>query len=336
MSLKKNLKRLLPRKIFQGEKEKSKKVKDDSLKEESIKEKEESIKTKLKRYESITQAEIKILIEEWYFRKTGKILDLENPRTYNEKIQWTKIYGDLPLMGKLADKFLVRDYVASKIGAEYLTNLYGVWDSEQDINFEELPKKFVLKATHGCNWNLIVTDKDKLDETTALSTARLWLMDNFSYSFGYEMHYSYCEPRLIAEEYLTNGVQYDPASDRSYEDLYDYKFWCFDGKVYYIQLLTSRAIGIKMAFYDCAWDKMNFVYSYQQNTHDVPKPDNLELMIRLAEKLAEGFPHVRVDFYRLNDGRIVFGEMTFTTRSGVCTWDPPEADEMMGTLFHIP
>lgn len=135
--------------------------------------------------------------------------------------------------------------------------------------------------------------------------------------------------------YLAN-MSLGESSSSSDEDLFDYKFWCFGGRVEYIQFLENRAHGLKMAFFDRDWNLMPFVYSYPRNERPVPRPDNLQEMIMLAEALAEGFPHVRVDFYRLDDGRVLFGEMTFTSMSGYCKWDPPEADLEMGRLFDLP
>lgn len=275
-------------------------------------------------------------IAKQFERVMGKTCDLGSPKTFNEKIQWMKVWGSPPLYGVLADKYEVREYVADRIGSQHLVPLLGVWESPHEIDFSTLPDKFVLKATHGCGWNIIVKDKRKLNQKKAIRQLEQWLSESYAFLYGaFELHYRYCTPRIIAEEYLAN-MSLGESSSSSDEDLFDYKFWCFGGRVEYIQFLENRAHGLKMAFFDRDWNLMPFVYSYPRNERPVPRPDNLQEMIMLAEALAEGFPHVRVDFYRLDDGRVLFGEMTFTSMSGYCKWDPPEADLEMGRLFDLP
>ncbi len=264
-------------------------------------------------------------LKDWLYKVTGETLNLDNPQTFNEKIQWMKLYDSTPLKTRLADKYLVRDWVKEKIGDEYLIPLLGVWDKFDDIDFDKLPDKFVLKANHGCAWNIIVTDKNKFDKEDAKQKFSLWLNKNFAYCFGLELHYKSIKPLIIAEEYIENDNQ----------DLYDYKIWCFDGKAKYIQFLSERKEGLKMVFYDTEWNKQDFVYSYPRNEKDIEKPKNLELLLTLAEKLAQGFSHVRVDFYILNDGSIKFGEMTFTSMSGACKWVPNDTNKVMGDLIAI-
>lgn len=252
-------------------------------------------------------------LKDWYFRVTGETLNLDNPLTYNEKIQWIKLNASTPLKTRLADKYLVRDWVKEKIGEKYLIPLLGVWDSFDDINFDELPGQFALKCNHGCAYNIIVKNKNDLNLDDARKKINNWMNEDFAYKFGLELHYSNIKRKIIAEKYIENFGG----------DLYDYKFWCFNGKAEYIQFLSERNLsGLKMAFYDRNWVKQDFVYSYPKNEQDIEKPSNLDEMIRLAEKLSQGFNHVRVDFYRLEDGTIYFGEMTFTSASGACKFEP--------------
>jgi hypothetical protein len=262
----------------------------------------------------------------WYMDKTGRPLDLSKPKTYNEKIQWQKVYDQDPMRTQLADKFFARKWVAKKIGEEYLIPLLGVYDTANDIDFDVLPDSFVLKANHGCGWNLIVKDKSTANFTDIRNRINTWLQTNYSFVYGYEMQYSQITRRVIAEQYIEN----------SGGDLYDYKFWCFNGKVHYIMFLADRQTELKMAFYDPHWNMVPISYDHPRYEKEVPKPSKLKTMIDLAEKLAEGFPHVRVDFYLLDDGTIKFGEMTFTSASGVCRWNPPSADLMLGKLLHLP
>lgn len=265
-------------------------------------------------------------LKEWYKERTGEELDLDNPKTFNEKIQWMKLYDVTEIKAKLADKYLVREYVKDKIGEEYLVDLIGEWKKVEDIPFEDLPDKYVLKANHGCGYNIIVKDKKDLNIIEAKNKLNKWLQSNFAYSAGLELHYKMIEPRIIAEEYLENidGT------------LNDYKVFCFNGKAKYIMFLKDRNTKLKMAFYDINWNKMPFVYSYERLEEDIPKPDNLEELIGISEKLAEGFPHVRVDFYITNEGKLKFGEMTFTSYSGACMWDPPEYNKILGDLIELP
>lgn len=265
-------------------------------------------------------------IKMWYQNKTGNVLDLENPITYNEKIQWMKIFDNDPRKTLLTDKIAVRDYVAQRAGSDILIPLIATYNYAEEIDFGSLPEQFVLKANHGCSMNAIVRDKHEADLDSIRRKAKKWLGTDFAFVNGYELHYIDIPHRLFAEKYIenTNG------------DLPDYKFWCFDGKVYYIMFLAERRTGLKMAFYDLEWNKMPFVYSYPRYEKEVEKPPNLNEMIQIAEKLSEGFSHARVDLYRLDNGEIKFGEITFSSASGSCRWTPPEADLMMGEHFVLP
>lgn len=262
----------------------------------------------------------------WFKERTGKELNLENPKTFNEKIQWLKLYDSTPMKTQLADKYLVRDWVKDKIGEQYLIPLLGVYDSFDEIDFDKLPNQFVLKANHGAGWNVIVKDKKKFDKELAKKKFDEWLQLNYAFKAGFELHYMNIIPKIIVEEYIENNNQ----------DLYDYKVFCFDGKAQNIMFLSERFSELKMAFYDLKWNKEEFVYSFKKNKDNVPEPQSLKDIIVLAEKLAYGFSHVRVDFYILNDGTIKFGEMTFTTFSGICDWNPCEQNCIYGNLIKLP
>ena len=263
----------------------------------------------------------------WFYDHLGYKLNLKSPRTFNEKIQWMKLYDKNPLKTTLADKYLVREWVASRIGEKYLVPLLGVWNTFDEIDFNELPSQFVLKANHGCGWNIIVKNKEDLDIVDAKKKMETWLSTNFAFRNGLELHYKDIKPKIIAEKYITNTG----------DDLYDYKVWCFNGKAKYIMFLSGRKTksGLKMAFYDREWNKLPFAYSFPKNTDEIPKPDNLDEILELAEKLSAGFNFVRVDFYRLNDGTILFGEMTFTPAGGRCLWDPPSQDLILGEMIDL-
>ena len=268
------------------------------------------------------------VLAQWFREKTGEDLDLENPKTFNEKIQWLKLYDSTALKTRLADKYLVREWIKEKIGEEYLIPLLGVWDKFDDIDFEKLPNSFVLKTNHGSAMHIIVKDKSNFDISAAKQKFDKWLKTNYTLCYGLELHYTDIKPKIIAEEYIEN--------DNS--DLSDYKIFCFNGKPHCIEYLKDRnTTGLKVAFFDLNWKKLPFTNAnYPLIEDEISKPKNLDLMVQLAEKLAEGFAFVRVDFYALNDGSIKFGEMTFTPASGVMKWSPKEQDLIMGSLLKLP
>lgn len=262
-------------------------------------------------------------LKEWYSHLMGRKLNLDHPCTYNEKIQWLKLYDSTPLKTRLADKYLVREWVKEKIGEKYLVPLLGVWDSFDDIDFDALPQRFVLKANHGCGWNLIVKDKNQLDLEDAREKFNTWMGLNYAFCNGLELHYMHIQPKIIAEEYLENN-------DR---DLYDYKVFCFGGKALHVMHVTDRSVGRKMTFYDTQWQMQTFARGTLIGHEAAPRPQRLEELVEVAEKLAQGFAHVRVDFYVLNDGTLKFGELTFTPASGTCLWNPPQ---LYGDLIVLP
>lgn len=229
---------------------------------------------------------------DWYYEKTGKTLDLEHPKTFNEIIQWTKLYDFDAEKCKLVDKYLVRDWVKEKIGENYLIPLLGVWDRAEDIDFDKLPQSFVLKCNHGCHYNIIVKDRSIQDFDLIRKKLNDWLHEDFSFVSGFEMQYSQIQPRIIAEKYIENAD----------EDLYDYKVFCFNGKAKYILFLFNRKNELKGQFYDTEWNLQPFMCGAERSETIIEKPDNLPELIECAEKLAAGFIQSRVDFYRLNDG----------------------------------
>ena len=238
---------------------------------------------------------------------------------------WNKLYDFDAEKCKLVDKYLVRDWVKEKIGENYLIPLLGVWDRAEDIDFDKLPQSFVLKCNHGCHYNIIVKDKSMEDFDTIRKKLNDWLHEDFAFMNGFELQYSQVQPRIIAEEYIENAN----------EDLYDYKVFCFNGKAKYIMFLSNRKQKLKMQFYDLEWNLQPFVYSFERDETIIEKPDNLAELIECAEKLAADFIQVRVDFYRLNDGAWKFGEMTFTSASGIANWNPPEYDEILGSQIDL-
>lgn len=262
-----------------------------------------------------------------YKKRTGKKLNLENPVTFNEKIQWSKLYDVTPLKTQLADKYLVREWVKEKIGEEYLIPLLGVWDKFDDIDFDKLPDQFVLKANHGSGWNIIVTDKKQFNRVEAKKKFDRWLNTNFAY-LTLEMQYEDIKPKIIAEKYIVNENN----------DLPDYKFFCFDGKVFCLYTMINYTFDHskgQLGFFDRDYKLMPYHRGeYAPIKEQLPKPKNFEKMVELAEILSKGFKHVRVDFYNLN-GKIFFGEMTFTTSGGFAVFVPEEFDLLLGKQWNL-
>ena len=252
-----------------------------------------------------------------------KEMDWKNPKTYNEKINWEKINVKDPIRTRLADKYLVREWVKEKIGSEYLNALYGVWDNANDIDFDKLPESFVLKCNHGSGWNIIVKDKTKLDVDKTRKQLNIWLGLNTAY-MGFEMQYKDIPPRIICERYLEGMA----------ESVYDYNIYCFHGKPKYIWCIKgSHRPGCLASFYDTEWNMQEFNYGYPYDPVEAPRPNQLEKMLELSEILCQGFKHVRVDWYNMPDGKVIFGEMTFSTWNGLKRFEPEDWDDKFGRLI---
>ena len=267
-------------------------------------------------------------LAERFYRRMGRPLDFNHLTTFTEKMQWIKIYDATPLKSRLADKYLVRYWVAEKIGQEYLIPLLGVWDDFDDIDFDALPEKFVLKCNHGCAMNIIVRDKKIFDIECAREKINAWLAVDWGMAH-IELHYSPIRRKIIAEKFMKNG---------DLPDLIDYKFWCFGGKPTYCKCMTGRSIDFRIDYFDMNWQHMNFEQKNRPNSdhpEDIPPPKNFELMKKLAATLAEGFAFVRVDFYEI-DGRVYFGEMTFTPAAGNLSYKSEGTDEFLGSLLTLP
>ena len=277
-------------------------------------------------FKNVPVEEYPSILKTWYKMKQGKELDLDHPKTFNEKIQWLKIYDKNPLRTQLTDKYLVRDYVKKSVGDKYLIPLLGVWDKFEDIDFDKLPDKFVLKCNHGSGWNLIVQDKSQIDLIDAKSKFDKWMSTNYAFN-GLQMQYENIIPKIIAEKYIENKAG----------DLWDYKFWCFDGRVENIMFLSNRKQNLCKNNFDRNWNLQKFTSSkYPGSDQIIDKPSNLEEMIEIAETLSKGFNFVRIDLYRLNDGSIKFGEFTFTPLSGAYTWNPENMNDYFGNLIKLP
>ena len=265
-------------------------------------------------------------VSEWYYIMTGTPLNLANPVTYNEKIQWLKVYDSTPLKTQLADKYAVREWVSERIGSKYLIPLYGVWDSFKEIDFKKLPNEFALKCNHGSGMNILVHDKESLDRDYVEKKITTWLRSDYS-TYGYEVHYAGIKPRVLAEKLLK-------PSDGSSE-INDYKVFVFNGKAKLIQVDIDRGTKHTRNIYDTNWKLLPVSINYPRNPAAIePRPACLSEMLSVAEKLGMGFRHVRVDFY-ICDGHIYFGEMTFTHASGTATFEPDLFAKEMGSWIEL-
>lgn len=265
-------------------------------------------------------------LEKWYRFSKGNDPHLDNPQTLGEKLQWLKLYDATPDKGRLADKFLVRAWVADKIGECYLVPILGAWSRAEDIPWDELPDRFVLKATHGSGWNIVVKDKSKLDVAAAEKKLDCWLERRMAMSGGFELHYEFCEPRIIAEEYLED----------SSGGLRDYKFITIGGQVQFILAIQGRFTGEESGTYLPDWEPAPFRYGYRVGVEaDIPRPTRLDEMIKLAQKLGSEFPFARVDFYEVC-GRVYFGEITFSPANGLSSFEPSHYDLEYGKKLHLP
>lgn len=272
----------------------------------------------------------KAWVKFYYRAKFGKKINLNNPKTYNEKLQWMKIYYHNELGVRLVDKYRVREYIADKIGEEYLIPLLGKYDKFDDINFDILPKRFVIKCNHDSGGLIICRDKDKLNIEEAKKKINKCLKRNY-YRDSREWFYKKVKPCIIIEEYMEN---------KGFDGLIDYKFFCFNGepKCLYISKGLEDHKTAKISFVDLDFKLMPF-YRKDFNPFDdiseVPKPKNFEKMKELAKKLSEGFPFIRIDLYEIND-KIYFSEFTFYPCSGMIPFYPQEWDEKLGEWLKLP
>lgn len=258
--------------------------------------------------------------------KVGYPLNLDNPKTFNEKIQWLKLHDRNPLYTQLVDKYEVRQYVKEKIGEEFLIPLLGVWDNFDDIDFAALPNQFVLKCTHDSGGLVICKDKSKLDINAARKKINNCMKRNYYWALR-EWPYKNVKPRIVAEKYM---------EDEPGKGLKDYKFFCFDGIVKAMFVATDReAHQTKFDFFDENFNHLPIKQHYPNNTEArLVKPAGFEQMKLLASKLTDGFPQCRADFYDIN-GKVYFGELTFSHFSGLEPMEPKEWDNKFGEMIRL-
>ncbi|MBP7051976.1 MAG: glycosyl transferase [Phycisphaerae bacterium] len=259
-----------------------------------------------------------------FAEKHGRRPNMEEPRTFNEKIAWIKLHTRDPLMVQCADKCMVREYVRNAIGDEYLIPLLGVYQHVSEIPFERLPPRFVLKATHGSGCNIICRDKASLKVTMAKRKLERWLHLNYYY-FGYEWAYRDIQPRIVCEELLLDEREDVPR---------DYKVFCFNGEPRLIQVDVDRFSNHRQSIYDTSWVLQPFTHAYASRKEAQECPQTLRLMLECSRALAKPFAFVRVDLYTIED-RVYFGEMTFYPGGAGGHILPEEYDQSIGDMLTL-
>lgn len=265
-----------------------------------------------------------------YWMKTGRRLNLKNPKRYTEKLQWYKLYHRDPLMAQCADKYEVRAYIEKKGLGNILNECHGVYQSEDDIDFDVLPEQFVIKATNGAGGVgiEICKDKSQLDIPKLKKELHEWLKPQKN-GGGREWVYYRYKPKLMIEKYLAPG--------KGENSLVDYKFFCFNGEPYCLYVMNERFTegGVRQNIYDLDFNVMPYMREKIKPIRTkINKPGNFDEMIEIVRKLSGDFPYVRVDLYDI-DGRVYFGELIFFPESGYYDFEPDEFDFVLGEKFEI-
>lgn len=278
-------------------------------------------------YQVIKLIPTRMFLKMKFRMKMRKKLDLKHPKTFNEKLQWMKLYDKKNEYINMVDKYEVKKYVSNLIGKKYIIPTLGIYEKFDDIDFEKLPNQFVIKCTHDSGGLVICRDKLELDMKIARKKINDRLKQNYFY-IGREWPYKNVKPRIIVEKYL---------EEEPNKQLKDYKFFCFNGQVKYLYIsegLENHKTA-QMMFFDCDFNISDIQRSdYKKFTRIPKKPVNFELMKKYSEILSKGIPHVRVDWYEVR-GKLYFGELTFYTCSGFVPFENEKYDFELGELIKI-
>ena len=275
---------------------------------------------------TISRIDIELSSKIMYWTFVHKKLNLNTPTTFNEKLCWLKLreFPKNPQVIRCTDKYLVHNYIQEKGYKELLVKIIGVWEKTEDINWESLPNRFVLKCTHGCAYNIICTDKDTLDKKQAIKKLNTWLKEDFGLVSG-EPHYSKIQRRIVCEEFLEG-------------ELKDYKFFCFNGipRFYYVAITPNGDFhNMRCDFFWPNGEPADFYRLDHKRFESLPEmPNNLEQMLKIAKKLSEDFPFVRVDLMNVNN-KLYFSELTFTPSAGIMPLAPDNADARIGEWLDL-
>ena len=276
----------------------------------------------------------RIWIQIRFLQHFGRFCNLKNPQTFNEKLQWLKLYDRKDEYTVMVDKYLSKEFVAHRIGEEYVVPVVGgPWKSFEEIDFDALPDQFVLKTNHDCGGVVVCTDKDKFDKKAA-EKFLTWHLKSDYYLTGREWPYKNVPRCIFAEQYMQN----DSLDNSKSLELTDYKFFCFDGKPKIMFIATDRnsqTEETKFDFFDMGFNHLPIINGHPNAKIPLQKPENFEVMKDLAAKLSSDFPHVRVDFYNCN-GKVYFGELTLFHFSGMQRFKPEKWDYKLGSWINLP
>ncbi len=277
----------------------------------------------------------------FFYHVMGYHLDLENPKTFSEKLQWLKLYDRNSLYTIMVDKVKAKEYVANKIGCQYIIPTLGVWKSVEEIDFDSLPSRFVIKCNHNSgNGMFICKDKSKLDIKKVCKGLRKGLKENY-YKYGREWPYKDVPRRIIAEVYMEGKNDKCIEGEKFVKsgNLRDYKFYCFDGIPRLCQIISDRAVDEKIDFYDMEWNRLVGLVGLTEGTHnssqEIVCPQSFDVMKKCASILSQNIPFSRIDFYDI-DGHAYWGEITFFPASGLGTFYPKEWNKKIGDWIRLP
>ena len=267
----------------------------------------------------------KVYLQLLFRAHVGYKLNLERPLTYNEKLQWLKLYDRKDIYTMLVDKYEVKEIIGNKIGNEYIIPTIGVWDTVEDVDFDSLPDRFVLKCTHDSGGIIVCKNKDSFDINNAKKILAKSMQKSYFYS-GREWPYLNIKPRIIAEEYI-GDIEKVPE---------DYKFYTFNGEIDSVMLCKDREKGYpKFFFYDMEWNRLEYQRIEPNSETPINMPPNFDKMIEIVKMLAKDFLQIRVDLYNIN-GKIYFGELTFFNQSGFDIDITYDTDLYWGNKFELP
>ena len=270
----------------------------------------------------------KLYLKLKFKKRMGKKLNLKKPQTFNEKLQWLKLYNRKPIYTKMVDKYEVKKLVSEEIGVEYIIPTYGVYNKFEEINFDDLPDQFVIKCTHDSGGVIICKNKSNLNILEAKKKMNDSLKKNYFYG-GREWPYKNVKPRIIIEQFI---------EDTSGEEIKDYKWFCFNGEPKIMFVASDRNNPneeTKVDFYDMDFNQLNIMCKYPNSNQKIEKPREFEKMKELAKRLSQNIPHVRIDFYNVGE-KIYFGEFTFFHWSGMMPFNPEEWDYKLGSWIELP
>lgn len=259
-----------------------------------------------------------------HFKTTGKWINLENPRDFNEKLQWLKLNEPNTLKAVCADKYKVFQYIEENYDRSILNKIIAVYSNPSEIEWEILPKKFAMKCNHGCGYNIVTKNKSELDRKSVESKLRRWLREKYGRKL-LEPHYDLIEPKIIVEEYIENISGLLPI---------DYKIYCFNGKAKLVLVCSERDENLRLDFFDLNWSRLNIGHKENESTKKIKKPACFDEIVRHSEALSKPFAFVRVDFYD-KDGTPIFGEMTFTPAGNMATYYNDYGLELLGEMLSL-